>query len=341
LGAKPEAVITRSPYGESVDNAIQSILRCKYLVGSRIHIVNAGFNPAKDITPASADALANARLEIVLHGSKLKADKVGSLAVIHVPPELEFHPSAVERLIETMENTHYKHTHFAISTNVEFESGSWFDPSAWIAASAYGLLNVILMIDIVRSILNLTKYHRTCDLRAQTLTLSWPHDQRLSHRSSFRWLVWTGVSGVSRAEKDAVQRVSFRDGGWNMLLRTINTHQHLGFGFCWMTCFMVYYVMFSYPWWNWLINQDRDTWASLVLYRDIWNSTPWFLWYLWHNVAVAIVAGLYMNFPFRVLAPTILLYPFYLAVFPLLWLLGRFGVVIPRYNVVKPKKKDE
>lgn len=333
----PEVVVEISPYKETCENALHSVLRCSKLLGKRIHIVRAGFDPSKSVLPSTLEALAAARIELVLHGATLKLDNSAPLAVVQMAPELVCYPSAIERLLENMKATHKRHSHFAVSTNLQFDTSNynWRRPSSWIACAAYGFLNVILMLDVFRSILNLSKYHRTVDLRSQTLTLTWPNSARLTPASKWLWWWRTGISGTNPALDDAVQQVTFQDAGWNLVLRTIYTHAHMGIGLLWMSAFFIYYMLLAYPWWNHFVSTDI-WWIKTLLIRDVWNNTPWTMLYLWHYVIVTIVAGRYMEYPFRMLAPTIVLYPFYLAAFPAIFLLGYFGA-----RTVTPTKQTQ
>lgn len=331
-------VVSISSRNESPKHALNSILRCQSLEeieSKKVHIVKAGFDPERDIPSDLVERLSEKKVELILHGPALKENKLNTLAVMHVPADLDFHPSSVERLAENMRASHKRHSHFAVSTKLRFEpegNEDWRYPRAWLKAFWYGFLNVVLMLDVMRSILNITKYHRACDLRAQTVTLTWPSWARLTPAGPWwRWWWGTRVCGVNTAQNDAVQRVCFKDAGFSLVARTIETHPHMkASSLLWLLGFGVYYSMFSYPWWNVFLSAPSSeypgllgAYVSIAFYRDVWNSTGWLIWYGWHLIIVAIVAGRYMAYPLRVLAPTVLLYPFYLAAFPLIYLVAK------------------
>lgn len=318
---KPEPVIDISPWGESLNNAIESILRCRSHFGARLHIVSAGFDPKIQLSESHQAALSHAKLEIVAHGAELNLAYVGTLALLHVPPEMEFHPGAMETLLKNMNDTHHRHSHFAVSTTVELQSRSAWYHWSWIAASAYGFLNVLLVLDTLRSVWKLTKYHRWCDLRMETLRLAWPHQMVQTPISRWVWLWKTGVSGTNKSSNDAKLKVAWPDAGWRFVFRSMRLHA--GFGFRWSVFLWLYYFTFAYPWWSALISEPKASWIGFLLYRDIFNSPLWLMWHAWHLLIVAIVTMRYTSYPLRILPATILLYPFYLAAFPLVYLVGQ------------------
>lgn len=318
---KPEPVITISHHGENASNAINSVLRCRSHLGSRLHIVSAGFDPKLQLTEQHQAELSHAKLEIVAHGAKLNLAYVGTLALLHVPPDLEFHPGALETLMENMNATHHRHAHFAVTTNVQLESRSMWNHWSWIAAWSYGFLNVLLVLDTFRSVWKLTKYHRWNDLRMETLRLAWPHEMVQTPIGRWTWFWGTGVSGTNRATKDAMQKVEWGDAGWRFVFRSM--YLHAGFGIRWSLFLWLYYFTFAWPWWSSLISDPKASWLSFLLYRDLFNSPLWLMWHAWHLLVVTIITMRYTNYPLRILPATILLYPFYLAAFPLIYLVGQ------------------
>lgn len=324
-----EPVVTFAS-NESGEEAAQSVLRCiQHFPRRKLHLVKAGLVPEEHFSQETLDALSEAKIELMLHGSKLKLDQIEPLAILHISPDHCLHPSAIDRLLTAMTNGRYRHSQFAVATNVVFptEPSIW-NASAWLACAAYGFLNILLMLDVFRSIINLTKYHRTNDLRAETLSVSWPHDKVRIPTSRWRWLIGTGVCGTCPAEDDAQQKVPRKDGGMRFVLRTIfNRWQTSRFSFLWLIFCCAYYAAFSYPWWNPIVAStfSRHGFVYWLLYRDVWNSSAWLTWYLLHTCIVGTVCSLYTTFPMRTFPATVLLYSVYLAVFPIVYVLGFFG----------------
>lgn len=315
---------------ENGDGAALSVLRCiRYFPLRRIHIVKSGFVPDDHFSNAIMIILTENKVELMLHGSKLKLDQVDPLAIVHISPDHWIHPSAIDRLLVSMKDGCHRHSQFAVATNVIFSNaGGLWNPATWLACAAYGFLNVLLVLDVFRSLLNLTKYQRTNDLRAETLSVSWPHKKVLIATSRWAWLLGTGVNGTCPAEEDAQQKVPRPDGGMAFVFRSIYTRwRSTRFSILWIFFCCVYYIAFSYPWWNSIVAStfSKQGYMYWLLYRDVWNNSAWQVWYILHTCLVGTIGSLYMTFPIRTLPATLLLYSFYLAVFPVVYVLGFFG----------------
>lgn len=326
-----EAVITVSGNDESMRTGLETVLRCKKFLGRRLHIVKPGFSPLDDLTQNERDALHKEGFELVVH-DVLDPSKIEQrMAAIFIGPDLQVTEAGMQKLYDNMKATHHRHSHFAVSSNLRFEGhDDWRNPQNWISAGAYGFLLVIMMLDIFRSLLNFTKYHRTCDLRSQTLTHTYPNKKYFTPRRWWMWLVRTGVSGVNDGGADVLQIVPARDGGWPFVFRTINQHSHMSLvSPRWGLYYWTYYFLFSWPWWSrFLPPMPGGHWyyqiATFLLYRDMTNGF-WVWYYMMHLALVGICAGMYMSAPIHIitLAGQILLYPFYLAVSPIVFLIGR------------------
>lgn len=340
---RPEAVITLTHYGESCEEALLSVLRCKKHLSKRIHIVRSGFMVNKSISPDLIKKLADARIELVLHGDNMLS-AMGQDAVVHLPPDVRLCPSALQRQLKAMYEEHEYYDHFCVPTKITFENYDWRRSSDWISMLAFGFLNLIMFFDVLRSALNLTKYHRACDVRVQKVIRTWPNKAYLAPVPKFRWLIWTRISGTEPTGDDALQIIDANTSinGWNFVLKTLYQHPHMGFSIRWWFAFSIYYALFSYPWWNHLLTApSQESFLTWFFYRDIWSVGFWMSLYAIHLIFVSLCIFQYQgNLPFRSFTTTVLLYPVYLAVFPIVYGMAFVGTMFPTFQKsIKNKKK--
>jgi len=338
-----EPVITVSSSNEELHTGLETIIRCKRYFGRRLHIVKEGFRPLDDMTQGERDALEEAGFEIIVHTKFDESKVTDRMAAIFIGPDLQVTEGGMQKLYTNMKNSNHRHSYFSVSSNIKFEGqNDWRDHQNWINIGSYGFLLVILMLDLFRSILNLTKYHRTCDLRAQTLTHAYPNKKTFTRRPfwGLSWILWTGVSGQNDGAADVLQIVSKTHSGWDFVFRTISQHAHMGlFNLKWGILFWTNYFLFSWPWWSRFLPPIPDThWyyqvATFLLYRDMTNGF-WIWFYSMQLVLVAICAWMYMDTPIHIatLSGQILLYPVYVALSPIIFLIGRL------YRPTRSRKK--
>lgn len=343
-----EAVIEVTGDNESMRTGLESVIRCKALLSRRLHIVKPGCSLEDDLTETERASLEKEGFDVVVHDVLDPSKMVDKMAAVFIGPDLQVTESGMQKLVDNMKATHHRHSHFAVSSNVRFtEQNDWRNPQNWINCAWYGFLNLILVMDILRSILNLTKYHRTCDLRAQTLSHTYPNKKYLTPRpyGGLSWIVRTGISGVNDGEANVLQFVSAEDGGWRFVLRTIYRHAHMSLlSLRWGLFFWVYYFLFSWPWWvRYLPPVPETHWyyqlATFFLYRDM-TSGFWIFWYSLHMAFVGVCSFMYMKAPIHVVTMSgqILLYPLYVTLSPLVFLVGRLRRGNRTWRAIRPKK---
>ena len=325
-----DPVITISGNDESMRTGLETVLRCKDFFSRRLHIVKKGFSPLDDMTKYEHDALKEAGFAIIVHDVFDPSKVTDRMAAIDIGPDLQVTEAGMRKLYDNMQKTHHRHSHFAVSSNIKFEGqNNWRNHQNWLNVGAHGFLIVILMLDMFRSILNFTKYHRTCDLRARTLTHTYPNKKYFTPLPFWGW-TWFSVSGVNDGGADVLQIVSAKDAGWPFVFRTINQHDQMSlWSLRWGIYYWVYYFFFSWPWWNRFLPPLPNThWyyqiATFFLYRDM-SSSIWIGFYFLHVALVGLCAWMYMDYSIHIitLGGQIILYPFYVAISPLVFLIGR------------------
>lgn len=347
-GCRADAVITLSGAGESPERAITSVLaNARYFCA--LHIVQEAYSSTRNLYPGwrkDVDQLRAAGLNPVWH-IRLDPRQLKSRAVVYIEPDLGVLDSALDTLFADMLQNAHRKSQFAVCSvlSIPYATGDWKRSRAWIDVSAYGFLLVLMMMDTFRWLVNATRYHRTSDLRAQTVATTYPSTSQLVERPRFRWLLWTGVAPTLRGQGSVVQTPSgARDGGWAFVMRTIEKHNHLGLWLSlWPWAFALYYLVFAWPWWNTLLGSTSSAslWTLLVnsplTASSVWSVTTqalfqrnptgpvWLAGYLLHGACVALVAHASLNLPMGATPALILLYPFYLALFPLIYVVGRVG----------------
>jgi len=330
------AVICISEFAECPAPGIQSVLRNKAYF-SELHLVQHGYDANRNLYPEYADdkeALAEAGITLKWH-SRFDPDKAHTHAVVYVQPDMQVADGAMAMLHEEM-NYDAKHapqrTHFAYSaiTSIRLTERQKRDPKQWFQSGFYGFLIVVMMLDWLRALFqppffpfvwNTYKYHKTSDLRAVTLSTTYPHRARLAPESWSWWLWNPGQSRIKSGGAALLNTPKDNDVGLPYVLRTIKLHNHLGYGW-WVFGFAFYYMIFAWPWWNVLITRFGFS-LLYPLMHDPWEWY-WMLLYVLHTLVVAVVALMNMELPLVMLPLQVLLYTFYLTLFPLMLIYGRF-----------------
>jgi hypothetical protein len=335
-----EPCIAVSNDNESMEIALNSVIRCQDLLLKRLHICKPGYNKYTDMSKAAYNALTKAGFDIIVHNVFDPDLVTQGMAIVRIAPNLQLTPDALKTLYRNMEKTHHRHSQFAVSSNIRFDGhDDMFSLQNWVNVLSYGFLLVIMVMDSLRSILNATKYHRTCDLRSQTLSRTYPCKNSVNKPSKFWYLIWTRVSGRNEGDAECLEIVTQKDGGFPYVLRTIHQHMHMSLlNIRWGIFFWIYYLLFSYPWWNqYLPPLPVNVWhtmpwyyklLSILLYRDMTNYA-WIMWYGMHMVlVVGVTAIFYMDaaiYPMT-LVGHVLLYPFYVMLSPIIFFYGRIRI---------------
>lgn len=327
------AVITVSEFGECCENGVKSVLdNAAYF--RELHIVQHGHANNMDIYPGwavDAEAVAGAFGVPPIWHSTFDPNKVRAGAVVYIAPDMQVASGAIAELHQQMVHcsVHDPHkTHFAITgiTSIRLDTeAEKRDPRNWLQGLSYGFLLVVMMLDWMRSLFALYKYHRTFDLRAELLFSTFPRRVRCAPKRPFTW--WVRNVEQARTEDGGAALLHIPrggDAGLSFVLRTIKTHNHLGAGL-WVLGFALYYVLFAWPWWNG-VALSSSVWGWPILYPITKNPWAWYwmLLYVVHTLVVALVAWTCVEIPLAMLPAQVLAYTVYLTLSPAILLYGRF-----------------
>jgi len=317
------AVIKIDEFDTSPQQAIRSILE-NHQYFKDVHLVKHGYSSHESLYPGfqeDLEKLRQAGLPVTWH-SELDPPVLVTKAAISLPPDVRVTDGALSTLQQDMLKHGANCDHFAVSsvTYIELDEGDERNPRVWLEALSYGFLLVILMLDTFRSIVSLFQYHRTVDLRADFLTVTYPNRTRIAPDRWWRWWIGTGICYARRAGAACMQLPDPKDQGLKFVLRTIKTHRAMGIG-GWILGFLFYYAFFSWPWWNNLI--DPHSRLGSWICRDM-TALYWQIPYLLHTAVVGWMAWQYFEFPLKMLPLQVLLYTFYLTLSPIIFFYGRF-----------------
>ena len=313
-----EAVICISEFDESPREAIHSVLsNAKYF--SAVHLEKYGYDSNEQLYPTFSNdlkSLADLGKPVTWHNT-LDLTRVRTDALIYITPDLVLRDGALEQLIASMDNNQGQSL-WAVTSELHLTK-----TRHWYSYFAYGFLLVIHFMDAVRWAFHLTRYHRTFDLRAQALTRTYKDQVSLVRP---RWWVYYFFSRVTGTIRGGVGARQVPDQtGWAYLWRTINTHAHLGIALWWPLVFVVYYWLFAFPWWNRYVplpsSHGLNYWIGL-LRRDPYHSISIFTQLL-HLLGVLVVANTTIKMP-SFCNLLIIAFPFYLTLFPVILIIGRF-----------------
>jgi hypothetical protein len=339
------AIIEISEFGESPSAAIKSIVANPGYF-KEVHLVQHGYSSSNVpyyAWPSDIKALTALGLAPVWH-ARLDTDKVRAGAAVYIQPDAQVADGALSMLHEDMvygAKNAKNQTHFAVTpiTSIRLDRDKRRDPLEWILTlvdvMSYGFLLVVMMVDWGRSLFNGYKYHPTFNLRAVCLFTTYP--QRVQQAPTrFSWWLWNPNQCRAKSGGSALLHIpKGKNTGLSFVLRTIKTHQMLGYG-AWVFGFIFYYWLFAWPWWNGLAFKGGPWGILQLLTRNPWGilqlltRNPW-AWYwqtvmVLHTLVVAIVAWTCMELPLGLLPLQVLLYTFYLTLAPLLLVYGRFHV---------------
>lgn len=322
-----EAVVEKSDFDENPRNAIKSLLvNQKRVTG--LHLVEFGYDSSKPLYPGWNEDLASLRqanLDPVWHNElDLTLLKKETEAIVFIPPDAEVKDSAFHQLQDSMEAAPDLGT-WAVTSEVDLRSNN-----TWYGVPAYGFLLVVYLMDAVRWAFSLTRYHRTFDLRAHAVVRTYKNRVTLVQPRWWFHVLYTRVAGTVRGGIGCKQVPDQL--GWTYLWRTIRLHAHLSlFSLWWPLVFLAYYWLFALPWWNRYI--PAHTWYLVTLLRRDPTHVISIATQGLHIVGVLVVANTTMKMPAycNVLA---LLFPFYLTVFPIILVIGRFYMSNSAWNRV-------
>lgn len=328
-----EAVITVSDFNESIEPAIKSVVR-NHSYFKALHIVKYGYNSQEDQYGDWQNDLAlltQHNLVPIWH-SEFDASRMIQQAVIHIQPDHQIKNGALDVLYGDMQKN-YTQSLFSVTSETDL-SEKKVTIKKLLQVPFYGFLLVVLALDVIRSIWNLTRYHRTVDLRAQTVTTTYPKRAWLTERRWWLWVFYTRVSGSNGGGAALGQTPTEKDRGIVFVLRHIKTHARMGLG-VWIFMYIVYYYLFAYPWWNSFflsfgktpITQVNTAISNMqwLLVRNPFSSLSMIM-YCINTIFVTAFATIYFTFPYRTMTFLCVLFPAFLTASPIMFLIGRFYI---------------
>ncbi len=334
-----EAVISVSDFNESIEPAIKSVIRNhSYFAG--LHIVKYGYNTNDNLYPTWQHDLATLTghgLVPVWH-SEFDASQLQKQAVIHIQPDHQIKDGALDLLYDDMQK-HSTQALFAVTSETDL-SEKTVTPGKLLQCLSYGFLLVVLALDTFRSFFNLTRYHRTVDLRAQTVTTTYPKRAWLTERRWWLWFFFTRVSGATRGGTALGQTPAEKDRGITFVIRHIKTHARMGFG-VWLAFFIIYYYFFAYPWWNsYFLSFPKTNFpqvnSAIENIQWFFVRNPWSSWsmiaYCINTTFVTAFATIYFTFPYRSMIFLCALFPLFLTASPIAFLISRFYISKASWN---------
>jgi len=165
------AVIKISEFDESPEEAIVSVIKnSTYFVD--LHIVKTGYNTQVDLYSNWKNDLASLKecgLEPTWHSGSVDLSKLKAKAKIDIEPDMYISDGALNIFVLNMQKYHDSYDNYAVSSITTLSSDKRF-----IGVWSYGLLLVIMMLDVFRSYISLFKYYKTTDLRVQFLSTTYP-----------------------------------------------------------------------------------------------------------------------------------------------------------------------
>lgn len=237
--------------------------------------------------------------------------KAKHLAIIRVTADTRFTSAAVDQLKQDMQVYHESCEHFAVSSTTVLDYPTLFG-SFW-----YGFLLVILMLDTLRSIASVFQYQRACDMRASFLHQTYPGQVYEATPPRLRWLFFTRMFRTRRLDGACSQYPEDADQGFSFVWRTIYTNRNMKlYGIKWIFGFLMYYYLFS-----------------IIFFS---TGAVWVYLHIINYLFVAYLTQQYIITPYWwMLVLQVIIYPIYLTVFPIVFLLLR--IIPPRViNKLKP-----
>lgn len=305
---------------------------------SDVHLVQWGYRSDNPQWTAGLTALNAANIPYYMH-SQLKLSELRSKALVRIEPDTHLTDGVLNMLIEQMRSAPDGWLsrfcdHFAVSTTIWIEPTGKPTLQAWTdAALAYGWLLVMLVLDSFRFVLNAGAYHRNMDVTARLVSVTFPNRTVLAPH---RWWRWGGfgtgmATPLSGGEACMLLPLPGKDQGFGFVLRLLRTHRSMGFGI-WLIGYVLYYALFSAPWWSLLF--PRTSIPLILGFGFDPRNWPWYwqMLQLAHLIVVAIVSYRQLYVPWGLQSLQILLYPFYLATSPLIFLYARLARSNASYN---------
>lgn len=315
ISTKGSAVISISAARESPKRALRSIIE-NHGYFADVHIVKHGYNSQEVLYngyETDIRLLTELKLAPQWHSS-LDTSKLATRAIVRIEPDVSVADGALADLFKDMIEHGGSYDFFGVSNELILrppKNGFSLD------FLAYGYLLVITVLDALRSLVSLWQYHKTSDLRATLVSVTFPNRVRVPTPNWFRWWFLTRIY-PSRNGGTACQQVPKRGAGWNFVARYIKTHNHMGIGVYWILFLILYVAVFGLPFWNLFVHPNST--IGLYIYRDL-TSSIWIAANLVHLGIVGLLSLPRLNVPLMGLL--LLLYPLYLTTAPFVFLYAR------------------
>jgi hypothetical protein len=332
MAQRVSVVIELSAYKESPRNAIATVINNAATICD-LHIVLAGHATNAELYAewnADVDALTKLKLTPQWH-NKLDATKLAGLAMVTLKPDHFVTDGSWKAFLENNLAAkrsgwaRSKPTHYALNAGVDLDNDDIAPTTTRAQAMWYGFLLVVSVLDTLRSLFSWGAYHDGNAVRAQLVMRVYPGE---TYVPRYRWgplTFWCGFdSGVARVFDDAggCNRMPDTDVGVDLVLRSVRTHPHMGWGFAWITGYLLYYGLF--------FGACGAVYAAKGTYVYYWIAA-----HVFHVALVAYATHDVFLFPHKSYGIQVLLYPLYLTLSPLLFLYARLYRVKVRNGVIK------
>ncbi len=327
MDKRVSVVVAISHHGESPRAAIATVLANAASI-SDLHLIQDGFDTAHDLYDDWAKDLAKLRAADLVphwHNELDDASVLRSMAYIRLLPEHDIKPSVWNAFITNQlaanskkkwffqTSRYVKPTHYAMSAKV--------DASKCTHGYMCGFLLVIAVLDALRALVSLGHYHSCHAVRAYLVSRTYPGTHATVPPVSGSWFT-TPLSVITSTAREARLLpsgprcvVESGSNAGDYVLRATQTHPHMGVLGLWWFGYALYYALFALPWWALLV----PTASWWPMFRPAVVVAVHVL----HFLYVVRYTRPYFVFPYNSYGLQALLYPFYLTVSPLVFIVWR------------------
>lgn len=315
-GQRVAAVIQVSDYREDCSAGIESVVRLKEYF-RELHIIL----PRKYEIPDSGRT-SLAPLEVHTHYEEFAQGSLNkdTLLLVHIQPDQKVEEKALETLLESAHLHRQSCDHYAVRGKIDCEQQK--------RHYLLGFVWFIAYMDWFRTLFNWWGYHRTDDLRATKVVPSFPHHSVIAtYQHAWIFAIFSRIASVEYINDTSLSSEPRDD---LYVFRHILTHAHMGISnIPWILSYLVYYFLFSLPWWNLFLDAPQYTEASIrssayILLYWIAHRNPagWIFTVLWCIQIIVMMIIISKRFK-HVNLSWVFLMPLYVTLSPLVFLVGR------------------
>lgn len=319
-GQRVAAVIRVSDYGEDILAGVESVIRLKEYF-KELHIIH----PAKYEIP-EFDRKTLSPVVLYTHREELNQGDLNkdTLLIVHVGPDQEVNEEALNTLLESAQLHRNSCDHYAVRGKIDCEKQKH--------TFLLGFVWFIAFMDSFRTLFNWWGYHRTDDLRATKVIPSFPlHSTLSTYQHAWVFSLFSRIASIQYIKDTSLVTIPKDD---LYAFRHVRTHAHMGIiNIPWVLCYLVYYFLFSLPWWNLFLETPQYTEASIrssayillywIAYR---NPAGWVFLVVWTIQIIVMMVLVAKRFK-HVNLSWIFLMPFYVTLSPFIFLVGRWIVL--------------